>query len=54
LTIGVDNINDNDPLFIENTLVDKYVTENSPEGQLIGYVVATDPDVMDVITYEIV
>lgn len=53
LTIGVININDNPPVFVTDTLEDKSIRENSPVDQLIGYVVATDPDNLDVITYAI-
>lgn len=53
LTIGVININDNAPVFVTDTLQDKSIRENSPVDQLIGYVVATDPDNLDVIKYSI-
>jgi len=51
LTIGVNNVNDNPPVFDVNTLGEKSVREKTNAGQLIGYVVATDPDFLDPITY---
>jgi hypothetical protein len=53
LTIGVTNINDNAPVFVVDTLEDKSIRENTPVNQLIGYVVATDPDNLNGITYTI-
>lgn len=53
LTIGVKNVNDNAPVFVPDTLEDKSIRENSPADQLIGYVVATDPDNLDPIIYTI-
>jgi hypothetical protein len=53
LTIGVSNVNDNPPVFVPDTLEDKSIRENTPVNQLIGYVVATDPDNLNSITYTI-
>jgi uncharacterized protein (UPF0297 family) len=53
LTIGVSNVNDNPPVFVADTLEDKSIRENTPVNQLIGYVVATDPDNLNSITYTI-
>jgi hypothetical protein len=53
LTIEVTNVNDNAPVFVADTLEDKSIRENSPVDQLIGYVVATDPDNLNSISYTI-
>jgi hypothetical protein len=53
LTIEVANVNDNPPVFVDDTLEDKSIRENSPVDQLIGYVVATDPDNLNSISYTI-
>ncbi|XP_059472061.1 cadherin-23-like [Neocloeon triangulifer] len=52
VVINVDNENDNPPVFDPVTIEDKSVREASSD-QLIGFVVATDPDQMDLVTYEI-
>ncbi|XP_065341978.1 cadherin-23-like [Cloeon dipterum] len=52
LTISVENLNDNPPIFDENTLNPKTVRENNKD-QLIGFVLANDPDALDDITYDI-
>ncbi|CAB3365089.1 Hypothetical predicted protein [Cloeon dipterum] len=52
LTISVNNLNDNKPIFDENTLNPKTVRENNKD-QLIGFVLANDPDALDDIIYDI-
>ena len=51
LTIDVNNVNDNDPIF-SSTVLNFYYYENRPVGQL-DQIKATDQDKADIITYTI-